>query len=50
MILANHRYLWKFLYDLVNKRKMDHLIPVALRKIGCGYLAYQLDQYYIQKV
>ena len=25
---------------------MDHLIPDALRKIGCGYLGYQLDQYY----
>jgi len=49
MILANHRYLWKFLYDIVNKREMDSLIRSALRKIGCGYLAYQLEQYHKSK-
>ena len=46
MILANHRYLWHFMYDVINKRKMDHLIPAGLKKIGCGYLSYQLEQYY----
>jgi len=28
---------------------MDSLIPPALRKIGCGYLAYQLEQYHKSK-
>ncbi|XP_066933511.1 uncharacterized protein [Clytia hemisphaerica] len=46
LILANHRYIGKFLFDVVSKRKMEHLIPSVLRKIGCGYLAYQLEQYH----
>ncbi|XP_066930041.1 uncharacterized protein [Clytia hemisphaerica] len=49
LILANHRYLWGFMYDVVNKRKMDQNIPAALKKIGCGYLAYQMEQYFNSK-
>ena len=33
MVLANNRYLWRFLFYVVNKRKMDAIIPNALRKI-----------------
>lgn len=46
LILAHHRYLYKFMYDVINKRNMDERIPEALRKIGCGYLAYQIEQYF----
>ena len=46
LILAHHRYLWKFLHDIVSKRKQEELIPKPLRKIGCTYLAFQLDSYF----
>ena len=44
-ILAHRRYLWKFLYDVIDKRGQTALIPTALREIGCGYLAYQYESY-----
>ena len=44
-ILAHHRYLWKFMYDLIDKRGQTNLIPIALRAISCGYLAYQYESY-----
>ena len=46
LILAHHRYLYKFMHDIVVKRGMDSMIPEALRKIGCGFLGYQVDQYF----
>ena len=46
MILANHRYLWKMTYDVINKRGQDELISAALKKIGAGYLAFQLESYF----
>ncbi|XP_066925516.1 uncharacterized protein [Clytia hemisphaerica] len=49
MILAHHRYLWKFLHQTVTKRNQTHLIPVALRKIGCTYLAFQIESYHNSK-
>ena len=45
LILANHRYLWKFLFDIISKRNQESLLTVALRKIGCFYLSFQLDCY-----
>uniref|UniRef100_A0A7M6DRA3 Uncharacterized protein n=1 Tax=Clytia hemisphaerica TaxID=252671 RepID=A0A7M6DRA3_9CNID len=49
LILAHHRYLWKSLYEIVSKRKQEHVIPVALKKIGCNYLAFQLKCYHTSK-
>ena len=46
LILANHRYIWKFLHSVISKRSQENLIPTALRKIGCSYLAFQLDCYF----
>ena len=46
LILAHHRYLWKFLYDVINKRQQDDMLSVSLKKIGCGYLGFQLEQYF----
>ncbi|XP_066914971.1 uncharacterized protein [Clytia hemisphaerica] len=45
MILAHHRYLWKFLHETITRRTQQHLLPVALRKIGCTYLAFQIESY-----
>lgn len=45
-ILAHRRYLWKYLFDVVNKRNQENLIPEALRAIGCTYLAYQYESYF----
>ena len=48
LILAHHRYLWKF--NLINnKRDQEHLIPDGLRSISCGYLAYQYESYFKSK-
>jgi len=30
----------------ISKRGQEHLVPVALRKIGCTYMAFQLDCYF----
>ena len=38
IILAHHRSLYKFMYDVINNRGQDHMIPEALRTIDCGYL------------
>ena len=46
LILAHHRYMWKFLHSIITKRSQEELFPVALRKIGCTYLAFQLDSYF----
>ena len=46
LILAVHRYLWKFLYDIINKRGQDNIISNALRHISLDYLAYQIDSYF----
>ena len=46
LILAHHRYMWKFLHSIISKRSQEELFPVALRKIGCSYLAFQLDSYF----
>nr|XP_047125438.1 uncharacterized protein LOC124807535 [Hydra vulgaris] len=49
LILAQHRYLWKFLFDVVNKRSQENLLSEGLKKIGCSYLAFQLDCYFKSK-
>ena len=46
LILALHRYLWKYMFSVIDKRKQEKLIPDALRAISCGYLAYQYDSYF----
>jgi len=46
LILAHHRYICKFLRETISKRSQEDLIPVALRKIGCNYLAFKLDSYF----
>lgn len=46
LILAIHRYLWKFLYDVINKRGQDDLIPQAFRIISLDFLAFQLESYF----
>lgn len=46
LILAHHRYLYRFLFDVINNRKQNDIIAVALREIGCGYLAFSLDTYH----
>ncbi|XP_066917770.1 uncharacterized protein [Clytia hemisphaerica] len=49
LILAHHRYLWKFMHDIISKRNQESLIPVALRKIGCTYIAFQIESYFKSK-
>ncbi|XP_066932109.1 uncharacterized protein [Clytia hemisphaerica] len=49
LILAHHRYLWKVLHRTIMARKQEQLIAPALRKIGCHYLAFQLDSYFKSK-
>ena len=44
-ILAHHRYLWKFLFNVISNRGQEPEIPAALSYIGCDYLAYQYDCY-----
>lgn len=46
LILAVHRYLWRFLYDVINKRGQDDLIPNALRHISLDFLAFQIESYF----
>ena len=45
LILAHHRYIWRFMYNVAKARNMQHLLAEGLRKIGCSYLGYQLDRY-----
>ncbi|XP_047139031.1 uncharacterized protein LOC124814958 [Hydra vulgaris] len=49
LILAHHRYMYKFMYNVINKRNMDSRIDMAFRNIGCTYLAYQIEQYFKSK-
>ena len=44
-ILAHHRYIWSYLSDIAKSRKMTDKLSDGLRKIGCTYLAYQMDRY-----
>ena len=46
LILAIHRYLWRFLYDVINKRNQDSLISEALRSVSLDFLAYQIESYF----
>ena len=46
LILAHHRYLWKFMFDILVDRKQQDLIPNALRLIDCHYLAFQIQTYH----
>ena len=48
-ILAHHRYLWKYMFHLINKRGQENLIPDGLRAISCDYLAYQYESYFKSK-
>ena len=48
-ILAHHRYLWKYMFSVIDKRKQEKLIPEALRTISCGYLACQYESYFKSK-
>ena len=45
LILAIHRYMWKFMYNVINKRSQDNFIAEALRTIQLDYLAYQIESY-----
>ena len=47
--LAMHCCLWKQISVIVKHRDQEDLLPVALRKIGCTYLAYQVSQYFATK-
>nr|XP_047142024.1 uncharacterized protein LOC124816524 isoform X2 [Hydra vulgaris] len=49
LILAHHRYMYKFMYNVINKRNMDSRIGKAFRNIGCTYLAYQIEQCFKSK-
>eukprot|EP00111_Clytia_hemisphaerica_P005038 TCONS_00014490-protein len=46
MILAHHRYLWNFLFDIIQDRKQQDLLPKALRSINCHFLALQIESYF----
>ena len=39
LILAHHRYLWNYMFDLITDRKQEDKIPQAFRHIGCHFLA-----------
>ena len=44
-ILAHHRYLWKFLADILAARGQEDLIAAALHEIGAYYFAFQYASY-----
>ena len=43
LILAHHRYLWSFMFDIIVRRKQEGMVSIALKTIGCYYLSYQLE-------
>lgn len=45
VILAHHRYLWKFVSDVIAIRGQEEQIAEALRAIGAYYFAFQYDSY-----
>ena len=45
LILAIHRYMWKFVTDVIINREQEDLIPDALISIKCNYFAYQYTSY-----
>ena len=49
LILAVHRLLWKCTVSLAKMKNQEERIAIALRKIGCKYLAYQMESYYKSK-
>ena len=46
LILAHHRYIWNFVAKIAAAKKKEAQLAEGLRKIGCTYMAYQLDRYY----
>ena len=46
LILARHRYLWNYMFDLITDRKQEDKIPQALPHIGCHFLALQVESYF----
>ena len=46
LILAHHRYMWSYMFDIVLNRKQENIVPIALQKIGCHFLALQIESYF----
>ena len=47
--LSLHRSLWKKISVVVKSHDQEDNLPLALRSIGCTYLAYQVEQYFKNK-
>ena len=45
LILAMHRQFWKIIHSFTKSRKQETLIVPALKKIGCFYMAFQMESY-----
>ena len=45
LILSVHRVFWKIIHAFTKLRKQEDLIISALRKMGCQYMAFQLESY-----
>ncbi len=49
LILAIHRMFWKVIHSIVKTRNQQGDVSSALHKIGCYYLAFQLESHYKSK-
>ena len=43
LILAHHRYMWSFMFDIIARRGQEHLMADGFRQIDCHYLALQIE-------
>ena len=46
LILSVHRMFWKIIHSFTKLRQQEHLIIPALRRMGCQYMAFQLESYF----
>jgi len=49
LILAIHRQFWKIIHSFAKSRKQEEVVVPALRKIGCNYMAFQMESYNMTK-
>ena len=45
LILAIHRLFWKAIFNFASSRNQIDLIPKALKRVGCYYMAHQMVCY-----
>ena len=45
LILSIHRCFWKIIHNFSKDREQEHIVAPALRRIGCHYMAFQMESY-----